>query len=148
MATQEQVAQIAEMLFRTHPVPFFQKVNESQAGIRAVMGYLSEADTDVTAGDIAAFMGVSTARVAVLLKKMAAKGLIVRERSPADARVTIVRLTECGTQTAQRMKDSMCRKISEVIDQIGMDRLVMFLEIAGEIAKIAPPPGAGCQFEE
>lgn len=140
MATQEQIDQIAKILRQTPPAPFFQKVSESQVGIGAVMGYLSEVDTDATAGEIAAFMGVSSARVAVLLKKMVAQGLIVKERSATDARVTIVHLTESGAETARRMKDSMCEKIAEVIDKIGMERLLDFLKTAGEIARLAPGP--------
>ncbi len=140
MATYEQIEMVATALQKIHPAPFFKKINESQAGIGAVMRYLSESDDEVTAGSIAEFMGVSTARVAVLLKKMAAKGLIVKENAAFDGRVTIVHLSETGKQTALTMRSSMYSRVGEVIDRVGIDRMLEFLAIAAEITEIAPDP--------
>lgn len=141
MATQAQIEQVAQALHRVLPAPFFRKVSESQAGTGAVLRFLFETEGDVTAGMIADLMGVSTARVAVLLKKMTVRGLIVKVRAPGDARITIVRLTDQGRGTAQLMRDDMYARVGQVIDKVGMDRAMEFLSIAGEIAEIMPKPG-------
>lgn len=145
MATREQIETVAAVLQQIHPAPFFHKINQSQAGIGAVMRYLSETEGDVTAGSIADFMGVSTARVAVLLKKMAAKGLIVKAKNTADGRVTIVRLSDAGKQAAQSMQNSFYSRVGKVIDKIGMERMLEFLATAAEISQINPDPPA--EFE-
>lgn len=139
MATQEQITQIAGIFRRLRPAPFLKEINEANAGIGAVMGLLDEAGDGITAGQIAARAGVSTARVAVLLKKMTAKGLILRERDPSDARVTIVRLSDQGRQVADSMREHMFRKVGEVIDQVGYERVLEFFAIVQEIAQIVPP---------
>lgn len=144
MATQEQILQIIRQLDELRPAPFLAKVNESHAGIGAVMRLLTESEKSVTAGDVAEFMGVSTARVAVLLKKMEARGLIVREKSPHDARVTIVELSEEGRKLSAALQADMHHKVEQIIDRVGMDRLLDFLDVAKEISRIAPPPGADC----
>lgn len=140
MATQEQIETIASMLYKLRPAPFFEQVNKSHMGIGALMGFLHKSEKPVTAGDIANLMHVSTARVAVLLRKIESKGLIVKEKSPGDARVTIVRLTEMGEETCAKMQAGLHEKISMVIDQVGMDRLVEFFAVAGEIARLDPRP--------
>ena len=61
--------------------------------MRFVLAYLTQADGEVIAGDIARKLGVSTARVAALLKAMEKNGLVTRHASPADARRTVVEIT-------------------------------------------------------
>lgn len=140
MATHEQIEEITRIFFHFRPAPFFKQVNDANAGIGAVMGFLYRSGGDVTAGSIAEAMDVSTARVAVLLKKMAAKGLIVKQSSPTDARVTIVHLTDQGQELAASIKAHLFRQVGDVIDQIGMDRLREFFAVAQEISRITPIP--------
>lgn len=142
MATSRQIAQVMTTLRQLQPAPCFKLLNEAQMGAGAVIRYLREAEGEVSAGNIADFMGVSTARVAVLLRKMAAKGLIVKETSPTDGRVTIVRLSEAGEKTAEAMKENICHRVGQIIDRLGMERMEDFLESVREIATLmqeAPP---------
>ena len=70
MATQEQIETLLEQLEKAPPSAHFQRIDKNAAGIQAILKYLSETDEQVTAGDISDHLNVSTARVAVLLKKM------------------------------------------------------------------------------
>ena len=85
-------------------------------------------------------LDISTARVAVLLKKMVAKGLITKEKDPIDARVTIVKLTEYGRETIEHMWADVKAQMGKVIDEIGEDRLLEYIEINKEIRRIVTPP--------
>ena len=114
-------------------------MDETKAGIGAVLRLLNDARETVTAGRISEILGVSTARVAVLLKKMEAKGLITKERDSADARITVVRLTELGGDKIAQMHSEMYRQIGHIIDVVGEARLIEFIEIAGEIQKAIIP---------
>lgn len=140
MATTEQIEQILQLFGQVRPVVFIQHINKTSAGIGAVLRFLHEAEEPVTAGKISEFMGVSTARVAVLLKKMAAKGLISKQAHPSDARITIVELSALGQQTVARMHKNLCAEISAIIDQIGMERLLEFAAISREIQAIIKCP--------
>ena len=140
MATQEQIAQLINLMHETHPARFFDHMDRAQAGIGAVMHILSQAKEPVTAGTIAQVMNVSTARVAVLLKKMEAKGLIVKGGNPLDARVTTVRLSEQGAQMDAAIKERIDCKVGEVIDKVGMERMLEFVSIAKEIRDCFPNP--------
>lgn len=142
MATPEQIEEISIALSSSHPKALFRAMDETQAGIGAVLRLLSESEGTVTAGKIADFMNVSTARVAVLLKKMAAKDLIIKESYADDARVTVVRLSPKGVQTAANIRNNMHTHIGAVIDKVGMERLLEFVDISRDIrtAMNCPPP--------
>lgn len=140
MATQEEADLIFKRLKESSPICFFRRIDETNAGIGAVLHYLYDTGTPVTAGNVSERLDVSTARVAVLLKKMAAKGLIEKTSDKKDARITVVRLSEQGKETVVKIRRDMYRQINQVIDKVGMDRLLNFIEISAEIKAIAKPP--------
>lgn len=140
MATRVQIEMMLERLERAYPADFFKHVDETQAGIGAVLRLLYKSSDTVTAGKISDVLMVSTARVAVLLKKMAAKGLITKERSPIDARITVVKLTKYGAETVEEICRQMYRQMGIVIDTVGEERLLEFIAIAEDIKKAMTPP--------
>lgn len=134
MATQEQIEYIVRELPKAHPANFFKVFNDSNTGIGFAIKLLYSAEGNrLSAGAISEAMGVSTARVAVLLKKMESKGLITRESDRADARVTVARLSEAGKAAAEQMQENMLEHISYVIDQVGMEKLLQFIELSVEV---------------
>lgn len=140
MATREQIETILVLVHDTHPATFFKRIDDTSAGISAVLRFLYEADGEVTSGQISSSMNVSTARMAVLLKKMDAKGLICKETGAADARTTVVRLSGFGRETVEKIHADMYRQVGCVIDKIGMERLIEFTTVAREICSIMKGP--------
>ena len=98
MATEAQIETVLKRVEKARPAHFFKCMDEVQVGIGAVLRLLYKSEETVTAGKISDVLEVSTARVAVLIKKMVSKGLITKEQGVKDARVTIVRLTDFGTR--------------------------------------------------
>lgn len=140
MATEAQVEMILKRVECAFPIDFFKRIDEGQAGIGAVLRLLYESGESVTAGRISDELGVSTARVAVLIKKMVSKGLVTKERGVIDARITIVKLTEFGTKTYEEIRNDMYRQVGIVIDTIGEARLMEFFAIGEEIRNAVSPP--------
>ena len=140
MATSEQIRATLEALQATHPKALFHAMDMRQAGIGAVLRLVYEAREPVTAGNIAEFMGVSTARVAVLLKKMVQQELIVKEAARHDARVTVVRLTDTGRARVEKMQAHLYANLGRVIDKIGMERMEEFIAISREIRDAMEKP--------
>lgn len=136
MATAEQIKIIQKLLDDSHPTEFFKRMDESSVGIGAVLRLLDEADDAVTAGQISQIIGVSTARVAVLLKKMVTKGYIVKETGLTDARTTVVTLSDLGRETVKKKRNNMYRQIGAAIDKVGMERLIEFTAVLKEISSV------------
>lgn len=140
MHSQEQVEQLLQAMVEAQPKDTARFMSENQVGVRAVLRLLYATDEVITAGKIAQALGISGARVAVLLKKMAAKDLIVKETAPEDARVIVVKLTPNGMETANAMRQELFDQIGNVIDTVGMERMLEFIEISKEIHKALTPP--------
>ena len=136
MATQKEIDLIFEEMKKVAPSEHFKSISKSSAGIQAILGILNEKGDCLTAGKISEYMKVSTARVAVLLKKMVAKDLVKKSNSPSDARVVVVKLTPHGKDVAAQIKKEMNEDIANMIDTVGMDRLLEFTEIFNEINSI------------
>ena len=111
MATREQIEILLEQLEKAPPSEHFHHIDSNAVGIRAILKYLSETDEKVTAGKISEHIKVSTARVAVLLKKMEAKNLIEREQDLDDGRIVIIKLSEQGRQTAITAREEVYRSV-------------------------------------
>ena len=142
MATQEQIKTLLDELLQADPTDFQKRMDEVSYGIGAVLRFLYFSEgTVVTAGKISEYMGISTARVAVLLKKMTAKGLIEKEHDAADARVTVVTLSDTGRAAVEKMRGNLYAHIGKLIDGIGMDRMMEFVEVIKEIHAIAKNDG-------
>lgn len=140
MAAREQIEMVLAKMEKARPDDFFRKIDETQTGIFAVLRLLNESGETVIAGRISDALNVSTARVAVLLKKMAAKGLIIKEKSARDGRSTVVKLTEQGQKQVSEMQSNLYAKVSYVIDTVGEERVLEFIAIAGEIRAALKEP--------
>lgn len=64
---------------------------------------LLDARDDMTAGDLAREWCYDTGAMTRMLDRLEEKGLLARERSPADRRVVLVRLTDKGRALAGRL---------------------------------------------
>ncbi|MDE5754952.1 MAG: MarR family transcriptional regulator [Oscillospiraceae bacterium] len=136
MAEEAEIQKFMHIMDQMHPVREFSKIDATKAGIGAVMRFLDESGQSVTAGEISDGIHVSTARVAVLLRKMEAKGLIIRKSHDRDARITMVCLTEDGEKIIRKMHQRMQKNVERMIDQIGAERLETAFTVMQEIRGI------------
>ncbi len=136
MATEQEIEYVYSRFITKEPTEFLERINDTNAGIGAVLKILDAATTEVSAGDLAQKMKVSTARIAVLLNKMSAKNLIERRSSSLDGRKVIVQLTEIGEKEIGKAKASITKLIEMIIDEIGMEKVKTFIEISETIQKL------------
>ena len=131
MATKEEVNAIVKRFYESRPP--MAKIDKENWGIGMVLRHLATASAPVSAADISRFMNVSTARVAVLLRTLQEKELIVKQDDAADARKILVSLSEKGKSHIENMKKERMEMMTEVIDKIGVERMNLFLDIIEEI---------------
>ena len=129
MVSEAEVWRILSEFNSIKPVEFLQQIDVNSMGIGKVLGFISCANREVSAGEISDFMEVSTARVAVLLKKMSDKGLIVKHSDPKDARRVLVSITDEG-RTLLKEK----RQIPK--GKVGKEKIEDFIQACREIKSI------------
>lgn len=134
MATKEQAEWLARELSGSYRSAFFKNFDGAGAGIGFALKLLYVAESNrLSAGALSEAMGVSTARVAVLLKKMEGRGLIVKKHDRSDARVTVVCLSEAGRLAAEQTETTVLHCMSNLIDRIGMEKLQQFIALSAEV---------------
>lgn len=133
MSNKEDAQEFLQQMRSCRVRPFYSKLDESQRGTGFVIAYLSEAEGEVIAGDLARELNVSTARIAALLRKMENDGLIRRRRADTDARQTVVEITQAGTEYSHMMKEQILEKAELLLEKVGKDDLNEFIRISKKI---------------
>ena len=132
---------LAEEIFQkfndAHGEAFFSEIDRSQQGEIFVLSYLTRLEEDCTAGQIAKYMDVSTARVAVILNSLEKKGFIEKKKDLNDKRKTIVHVTEKGMCSVLEKKERFYDLIETIIDQVGIEKINAFIETMREISGVA-----------
>lgn len=86
---------------------FSETLQEGFFGMYFVLKILSEAKSELSAGDISNTFGVSTARTAVVLNTLEKKGFVKKTKSDTDARKTIVKITNIGKNILEERKSKL-----------------------------------------
>lgn len=134
--TREQAVALIQRFVSTRPRRLVQQMDDSTHGIGCVLRYLEETDRAVSAGEISGHMKVSTARVAVLLRNMQEKDLIVKSPDPDDARKIMVTLSAHGKEIIRQKKEQFIRYIMHIAERIGEERFEEYIRISEEIHDI------------
>ena len=135
MLTKEEAIILLGRFKETQPNDFFNKVNDAEAGMRFVLLYISE-NKDVYANTIANVMGVSRARIAVLLNKLDNKGYIKKEPSVSDKRIEVISLTDSGLNYINQIRENVVSTVIRVVNEIGIADINSFLDTAAKIKKL------------
>ena len=135
MVSREQTLHILEKLKNIKPIIFFQKINNANMGTKFVLAYL-EQEKEVYASSLSEIMHISRARISVIVDKLIQKGLIKKEQSKKDARKDVISITELGRQEVYEKRKCLEDDVMKVIDSVGMDKMLSFIEVAEKIRDI------------
>lgn len=136
MSTREEAQELLGKLYSCMPTAFYNKLEAAHRGFGFVLSYLEQARGEVIAGDIAKKLNVSTARIAVLLKKMEQSGYITRRNSAKDARRTVVEITPAGVELIDEMREQTLKKVALLLDRVGKKDIDTYLRISSQIREL------------
>lgn len=106
----------------------------SVADLELLEPLLDCAGSGLRAKDLAAAADWQDSRVSHQLKRMEARGLVSRSRDRNDGRGTVVTLTELGSGTALRARDTRRRVVRRlVLDPLTPEQLTVMVTIAERI---------------
>lgn len=100
-------------------------------------GFLYSGHDGVTAGELSALLGVSTARVAATLKSLEKKEIVCRSRDPKDHRRVLVYLTPRGRAAAEARFEKAVRTLAEAYRRLGEADTREFLRLSRRMDEIA-----------
>ncbi|MBO4495835.1 MAG: MarR family transcriptional regulator [Clostridiales bacterium] len=136
MVSDQVVLELLQDFNSIKPLAFVQQMDIQSMGIGNVLGFLACSGREVSAGEISEYMNVSTARVAVLLKKMSDKGLIVKKNDPNDGRRVMVSITDLGQELLAEKQNEIILYGSAVVEHFGVERVRDFIQACREIRDV------------
>lgn len=136
MSREEDIQLILDLLHKTRPTYVLEKMREQDTGSLGVLKFLFSRETPVKSKEISDQLEISSARTAVLLKKLETKGLIQKSASPEDARVTLVQLSTQGFTFTQTTHNKLCQTVENLIDEFGTDYLIRLLQDMAKLKAI------------
>ena len=126
----------AEQIVNEKPFEWLQDMDQTNSGMLYILFQLDKSKKALSAGELAKKLKVSTARIAVLLKKLEKYNWVKRITSTKDARITLVNLTEKGKKYYREQKDKLSNKLAKIIEKVGVQKFEKFMQIANEINKV------------
>lgn len=107
----------------------FSKLEKSNQGENMVIKFLGRQDEPVSPKFLADSLGISSARIAVVLGTLEKKDQIIRTMDKNDRRRINVILTEKGKECAENGKKEMRDKIIKVFEQMGQNDTLQFIKM-------------------
>ena len=90
-------------------------------------------------------MGISSARVAAIIKKLEKRELVTRTGDKIDRRKTLVSLTEKGEKVAQETEDKIMYALGQMFDALGEEDSENFVRIIDKLIKNLPKISKICE---
>lgn len=148
MATEKQIIDLYNRLDRNTPGSVLGRIDYMNVGLGNTMRFLYRNGGRATAGEISSAIKTSTARTAVLIKSLIQKDFVSKEKSVMDSRVSIVSLTGKGYAEIIKMQTELRKCIALLIDEIGEERINLFMDISNEIRNVFSKLDSICELKE
>ena len=114
--------------------PFLRFFEDGFQGTCLILNILRNAG-QLTAGEIAKRLDVSTARVAAALNSLEKKGCVERLKSATDGRMVVVRLTASGRATLESREEQLLAIIGRILGKLTEEELLSLLHIIEKLVK-------------
>lgn len=98
-------------------------INEGYKGMYVLLRLVHESDNQITAGDLAKLMNVSTARIARALNTLENKKFIIRNKDTYDARKVIISLTNDGEKALKERNIQVTTMIGPMFNQLTKEEI-------------------------
>ncbi|WP_167767153.1 MarR family winged helix-turn-helix transcriptional regulator [Jannaschia formosa] len=97
----------------------------------SMIARVASSETSVTQGEIAAALGLPKTTMTSAVKRLEAKGLMVRDRSETDGRARVLWLTDEGAELACQLREAQVRASAAMLATLApgdRETLVRLLE--------------------
>lgn len=108
-------------------------LNDLNRGEIGILSFLANVENNVSAGTLSEKLSITSARVASILNALEKKNYIIRQKSETDKRKIMVSITDAGRSQIQQMKNRLISKLEYIVDEIGIEDAIVYLEITKRI---------------
>lgn len=121
------------------------QINDSVRGENMALGFIKSEGGSTYPKEIELAMGISSARVAAIIKKLEQRNLVIRTDDKIDRRKTLVTLTEQGEEVALETEKKIMYALSKMFDYLGEEDSENFVRIIDKLIKNLPKVSKDCE---
>ncbi len=133
MLTDEEIIEIIKKLDDVKPKKMLDQQHVNLEGTMLALVYIYRKEGEVSAGELSRELKVSTARIAVLVRKMQEKGYVTRKVDEEDGRRAVIDITDKGRALIEKHKIEFFETMRALADKVGKDRFMEFFDILYEM---------------
>lgn len=121
------------------------QINDSLEGENKVLRFINAEGGSTYPKEIELAMGISSARVAAIIKKLEKRELVTRSVDQVDRRKTLVTLTLHGEKAAREIETKMMYALGQMFDALGEEDAQNFVRIMEKLMIHMPEIMKDCE---
>lgn len=121
------------------------QINDSVRGENMALGFIKSEGGSTYPKEIELAMGISSARVAAIIKKLEQRNLVIRTDDKIDRRKTLVTLTKQGEEVALETEKKIMYALGQMFDYLGEEDSENFVRIIDKLIKNLPKISKDCE---
>lgn len=90
----------------------------------------------VTGGELAAQLGVSPPSVSAMVERLVDRGLLIRERSKADRRKVVLRISPDEALHFARIEEQILASFVDLVEEVGEETACKWVEVLGQVEQV------------
>ncbi len=114
------------------------RTSETLRGEAAVMRLLDRRGESLTPGEVCRALGMTSSRMAAVLKGLERKGLALRERDERDRRRIRVTLTAQGRALCARKQRYAQEELARLFSALGEEDAALFVRLTRRVTELLP----------
>ncbi len=136
MADQVQINKVISLLESNKPIRVFDKIMSLDFGTFGVLKFLYEKEHGAISKEVCKHLNVSSARMAIIVKKLLSKGLIQKQNVENDARATRILLTQRGINICKRCQEKKAEKAEQLLELFDFEHLSQMFSDMKKVGEI------------
>lgn len=138
----KEVIRCVHSIGKHHP---HKQINDSVRGENMALGFIKAEGGSTYPKEIELAMGISSARVAAIIKKLEQRGFVTRTGDKVDRRKTLVALTEKGQKVAEETESKIIYTLDQMFEVLGEEDSENFVRIIDKLIKNLPKISKICE---
>lgn len=114
---------------RDGPIPHPPHPMEFSRGEMGILIYLIHQNDGVSAGDLSAYLRLTTGRIAAALKTLEKKKYIERRTDSSDGRKVLVFITALGNEITQSKKKQVIDRLTKDLEKFTIEEAEQFVQL-------------------
>lgn len=136
MDYRELANQLIELRAKMPQVKMERAISQATRGEVFVLNYLWANGNRAYPKDISRAVGLTTARIAAVLKGLEKHGLITRTQDPVDNRQVIAELTEEGIAAVKERREILLRSTANMLEALGEEDAKAYVRIQEKLISL------------